>query len=66
MLLGYDDVKADTWVKRFVGDKLPSVTTHAEASRLVHAVAARLEVDARQLDHSIWRYRREQPTRSAS
>jgi hypothetical protein len=62
MLLGHDDVKADTWVKRFVRDKLPGVTTHTEVSRLVHAVAAQLEVDARQLDHAIWRYRRQQPT----
>jgi hypothetical protein len=61
MLLGYADVKADTWVKRFVQDRLPDVTTHSEVSRLVHAVAARMDVDARQLDHAIWRYRREQP-----
>jgi hypothetical protein len=66
MLLGHDDVKADTWVTRFVQDKLPGVTTHTEVSRLVHRVASRLEVDARQLDHAIWRYRRRRPSRSTS
>jgi len=60
MLLGHDDVKADTWVKRFVQDKLPAVTGHSEVSHLVHTVAARLGVDARELDHAIWRYRRRQ------
>lgn len=63
MLLGHDDVKADTWVQRFVRDVVPAATTHGEVSRLVHAVAARLDVDARQLDHAIWRHRRQQPSR---
>lgn len=65
MLLGHDDVKADTWVRRFVQDVLPGVTTHAEVSRLVHAVAARLQVDALQLDHAIWRYRRQKSAAAA-
>lgn len=60
MLLGHDDVKADTWVNRFVRELLPHLTRHSEISSLVIAVADRLEVDARQLDHAIWRYRRQQ------
>jgi 3-methyladenine DNA glycosylase/8-oxoguanine DNA glycosylase len=59
MLLGHDDVKPDTWVQRFVQDKIPTATTAEQASRLVHAVAAHLDVDATALDHAIWRYRRE-------
>lgn len=61
MLLGHDDVKPDTWIQRFVQDKLPNVKTSGEASRLVHSVATRLGVDARELDHAIWRYRRQHP-----
>ena len=61
MLLDFDDVKPDTWVMRFIQDELPNVSTPAEASTLVTAVAARLGVQARQLDHAIWRYRRDQP-----
>lgn len=58
MLLGEEDVKPDTWVTRFVQDKLPQVDNPAEVSRLVHAVASELRVDAHMLDHAIWRYRR--------
>ena len=61
MLLGHDDVKPDIWIQRFVQDKLPNVKSSGEASRLVHSVATRLGVDARELDHAIWRYRRQQP-----
>ena len=61
MLLGHDDVKPDTWVMRFVRDKLPHVASPKAASELVHAVAADLGVEAHQLDHAIWRYRRTQP-----
>jgi len=66
MLLGHDDVKADIWVNRFVRERLPHIKTHSEVSDLVVAVAGRLQVDARQLDHAIWRHRRQQPTRPAS
>lgn len=61
MLLGIDDVKADTWLMRFVHDTLPHVRTSEEASRLVSGVASRLGVSARELDHAIWSYRRTQP-----
>src|SRR5262249_13696844 len=59
MLLGHDDVKPDTWVQRFVQDKIPTATSPAQTSRLVQAVAAQMSVDATALDHAIWRYRRE-------
>jgi hypothetical protein len=62
MLLGQDDVKADTWVMRFVRDRLPHVSTAAEAKTLVSAVSDRLGVDAKQLDHAVWQYRREAHT----
>lgn len=58
MLLGIDDVKADTWLMRFVHDKLPHIKTSEEASRLVSGVASRLGVSATELDHAIWNYRR--------
>ncbi|GAA1504038.1 hypothetical protein GCM10009740_39440 [Terrabacter terrae] len=61
MLLGIDDVKADTWLMRFVRDRLPHVKTTEEASRLVSGVASRLGVSATALDHAIWSYRRTQP-----
>ncbi|GGD24528.1 hypothetical protein [Nocardioides daphniae] len=58
MLLGYEDVKPDTWVMRFVQDQLPHVRTAHEAGALLKGVAGRLGVDARDLDHAVWRYRR--------
>jgi hypothetical protein len=60
MLLGIDDVKPDTWVMRFVNDRLPNVKNSAEAALLVKAVAAELGVEAHAIDHAIWRYRRSQ------
>lgn len=60
MLLGYDDVKPDTWVMRFVQDRLPDVTTTADATALVTEVASQLGVPATDLDHAIWRWRRNQ------
>ncbi|WP_020143923.1 hypothetical protein [Terracoccus sp. 273MFTsu3.1] len=61
MLLGIDDVKADTWLMRFVQDRLPHVHTTEHASRLVTGVADRMNVSATELDHAIWSYRRGQP-----
>lgn len=61
MLLGIDDVKADTWLMRFVRDRLPHVRTRDDASSLVADVASRMNVSATQLDHAIWSYRRTQP-----
>lgn len=58
MLLGYDDVKPDTWVMKFVQDVLPDVNDREEAKKLVVAVSERLGVEAKRLDHAIWWYRR--------
>ena len=57
MLANVDDVKADTWINRFVRDKIPDATT-AQAAALVAAVATEMHVEARRLDHAIWAYRR--------
>lgn len=61
MLVGSDDVKPDTWVMRFVRDKLPEINDPDDAAALITAVAEKLGVDARNLDHAIWRYRRANP-----
>jgi len=61
MLLGSDDVKPDTWVMRFVRDKLPEIADPDDAAALITAVAGRMGVDVRNLDHAIWRYRRANP-----
>lgn len=66
MLLGIDDVKPDTWLMRFVQDRLPHVRNTAEASQLVTTVASRLKVSSTALDHAIWRYRRAQPEPSSA
>ncbi len=61
MLVGADDVKPDTWVMRFVRDKLPEITDPAHAADLITTVAERMGVPARDLDHAIWRFRRANP-----
>jgi hypothetical protein len=58
MLVGLDDVKADTWLMRFVHDRLPDVTRAEDAAALVNEVAERMGVESRRLDHAIWAYRR--------
>lgn len=66
MLLGVDDVKPDTWLMRFVQDRLPHVRNTVEASQLVTDVASRMNVSATSLDHAIWSYRRAQPVAVAN
>jgi hypothetical protein len=58
MLLGFEDVKPDTWVMRFVQDAVSGVTSTEVASRLVHEVAELMDVSPADLDHAIWRYQR--------
>jgi hypothetical protein len=58
MLLGVDDVKADTWVNRFVSDALGREVTAAESRQLVSAVAKSLKVAEVRLDHAIWSHQR--------
>ena len=64
MLLGVEDVKPDTWVMRFVRDRLPHVQNTDAASELVKAVAERMNVRATDLDHAIWRHQRSVGTAS--
>lgn len=55
MLMGRPDVKADTWVTRFVRQGLADSTLSAEATRqLVIAAANEYRVSASRLDHAIW------------
>ncbi|MCM3897847.1 hypothetical protein ND991_21840 [Gordonia sputi] len=58
MLLGKPDVKADTWIVRFVSKALDRQVSPPEAHDLVVQAAAERGVDATQLDHAIWRYAR--------
>jgi hypothetical protein len=58
MLLGFEDVKPDTWVMRFVRDAAPGVASTEAARELVHEVAALMGVSPTDLDHAIWRYQR--------
>lgn len=57
MLSEVDDVKADTWLMRFVRDRIPDAR-HDEAATLLKDVAQRMNVEARRLDHAVWAYRR--------
>lgn len=60
MLLDVDDVKADTWVIRYVEAAVGSPVSPSAAAALVKAVAGRLQVQERDLDHAIWAYQRKQ------
>jgi hypothetical protein len=61
MLLGRPGVKPDTMVLRFLKDSLGRATPVREADAIVTAVAARIGVQAHELDHAIWAYQRRQP-----
>jgi len=54
MLLGKPDVKADTWVLRFVRSAVGHSVGSADAKVLVTRAAEMLGVDPTQLDHAIW------------
>ncbi len=62
MLLGLPDVKADTWIMRFVATAVGRPVDTAETSRLMHQAAdvfAEIEQDTMpstptDLDHAIW------------
>jgi hypothetical protein len=62
MLLGEMDVKADTWIVRFVTGALGRDAHPGQAQRLLHAAASQLRDDpghtlpttATDLDHAIW------------
>lgn len=55
MLLGRPDVKADTWVTRFVREGVEDSSLSAEGTRqLVVSAAQVYGASASQLDHAIW------------
>ena len=57
MLIEFDAIKPDIWIKRFVQDRIHNATQD-EATSLLTAVAERLNIEARRLDHAVWAYRR--------
>ena len=56
MLTGADDVKADTWIIRYVSRVVGERTTPQRAAGAVKDAARALHVPATLLDHRIWRY----------
>jgi hypothetical protein len=64
MLLGHPGVKADTMINRFVSDAIGVNAVDAErAHAAVTGAAQILDVQARDLDHAIWRYQSGRPVR---
>jgi len=57
MLSEVDGIKPDTWLKRFVQDRIPNARQE-EVTSLLTAVAERMNIEARRLDHAVWAYRR--------
>ncbi|GAA3709966.1 hypothetical protein [Gordonia hankookensis] len=58
MLLGSPDIKADTWILRFVEKAVGHHVTSHEARQWLTAVAAKRDVNATELDHAVWNYAR--------
>ncbi|WJG14306.1 MULTISPECIES: hypothetical protein [Gordonia] len=58
MLLGEADVKADTWIVRFVERALARPVRTEEARELLATVATMRDVSATALDHAVWEYAR--------
>lgn len=58
MLLGAADVKADTWIVRFVEQALARPVRPEEARELLATVATARDVSATALDHAVWEYAR--------
>ncbi|MDJ0008206.1 hypothetical protein [Gordonia alkanivorans] len=58
MLLGEADVKADTWIVRFVEKALARPARTEEARELLATVATMRDVSATALDHAVWEYAR--------
>ena len=61
MLLGIPDVKADTWIMRFVAGALGRPTSATESRGLLHRAASELRVSPTALDHAIWSHIRTAP-----
>ncbi len=56
MCVGHDGVKADTLVTRFVTEAISRPASPDEVASIVSDAAAELDIEARALDHSIWRH----------
>jgi hypothetical protein len=56
MLLSHDGVKADTWIREFVGRAIERRVSSEAAGGLVKEAAQKLGVDEKVLDHAIWSY----------
>ncbi|WP_265442412.1 hypothetical protein [Flexivirga meconopsidis] len=62
MLLGRPDVKADTWVVRYVRHQLRDDRLSPSGVRqLVVAAADKMGLNPTHLDHAIWSYARSHP-----
>ena len=58
MLVGHEDVKADTWVVRVVDRAIGTPTSSDSAHELLMASAKQLNVKPRVLDHAVWDFAR--------
>ena len=58
MLLGYQSIKADTWIVCFVHGALGRKPSSDQAKRLLGEVATQQAVSATALDHAVWQYAR--------
>lgn len=58
MRSGVETIKPDTHILRFVGNAIGHPVTECEAVESLEPVAARMGVQARVLDWSIWEYQR--------
>jgi hypothetical protein len=56
MLLSHDGVKADTWIREFVGRAVQGRVTSERAGALVKEAAEKLDLEQKELDHAIWSY----------
>jgi hypothetical protein len=56
MLVSHDGVKADTWIKEFVGRAIGRRVSSDRAGVLVKDAAQKSGVDEKTLDHAIWNY----------
>lgn len=65
LLLGTDTVKPDSLLTRFVSGALERTVAPTEVSELVTAAARRIEIPSHVLDHAIWQFERNRPTRRA-
>jgi hypothetical protein len=59
MLLGVPGIKPDRMIHRFLKESTGHAFTNACAEQILREIASRLDVQAHELDHAIWRYESE-------